>query len=528
VLDKAADSIDRVFKPVTQAVNGIGTGILLLMVVLMGVNVILRYLFKQPIPGTVELEEFMLVILVFLGLAYTAVQKRHVRVDLVISRVPHSARAVIDSITSLLSLCLCFLIVWRVVVYALAEWEQDARGLILQVPTFPFIFLAAFGCALLGIALLVELLRSLAEVGRSRQWLSFGAGCVLVALLFGIIVWLQPPAEAMAFIGFAILLLFLALGMYIAFTMLLVGFLGSTYLLGINAAFYYLGNVPFKTVAEYTLCVIAFFVLMGYVCSEVGISRDLYYTTHRWLGQLPGGLAMATIAGCAGFGAICGDSFATAAVMGSAALPEMKRYNYSPQLATGCVAAGGTLGTMIPPSIGMIFYCIITDQSIGKLFIAGILPGLLLSSMFMLMIYGQARLNPKLAPPGPKVGFIERLLALRGTWAMLLLFLLVIGGIYVGIFTPTEAGAIGACGALIIGLAKRELSWRKLLAALLESGRTVAMLLIILVGAFMLNYFLVASKAPLLISNFVVGLGVNRYVVFIFILLVYVLLGCVK
>jgi len=527
VLDKAGDYLDKVLKPVTKVVNGIGTGILLLMVLLEGVNVILRYFVRRPMPGTVELEELMLVVLVFLGVAYTAVQKRHVKVDLVLSRLPHSVRAVIDSITTLLSLVLCFLLVWRVIVYALAGWERGAASSILRVPFFPFTFLVAFGSALLGIALLVELLRSLAEVARSRQWLLLGAGCVLVSLLFGAIMWLQPPAEAMAFIGFGILLLFLALGMYIAFTMVLVGFFGSTYLSGINAGFYYLGNVPFENIADYSLCVIAFFVFMGYVCSEVGIARDLYYTTHKWLGQLPGGLGIATVWGCAGFGAICGDSFATAAVMGSAALPEMKRYSYSPQLATGCVAAGGTLGSMIPPSIAMIIYCIITDQSIGKLFIAGIFPGLLLSSIFMLMIYSQARLNPKLAPPGPRTSLLEKLLALRGVWAMLLLFLLVMGGIYVGIFTPTEAGAIGACGALIIGLSKRELSWQRLVTALLESGRTVAMLLIILVGAFMLSYFLAASKAPFLISNFVVGLGVSRYVIFIFILLVYAFLGCV-
>jgi tripartite ATP-independent transporter DctM subunit len=527
VLDKAGNYIDRVLKPVTNVVNSIGTSILLLMVLLMGVNVFLRYFVGKPVVGTLELEEFMLVILVFFGIAYTAVQKRHVKVDLVLSRLPHSVRPVINSITSLISLGLCSLMVWRVVVYALAKWEQGAQSITLGVPFSPFIFLAAFGGALLAVALMAELLRSLAEVARSRQWLLFGAGCVLVSLLFGAIVWLHPPAEAMAFIGFGILLLFLALGMYIAFVMLLVGFFGSSYISGINAGFHYLGKVPFETVADYSLCVIAFFVLMGYICSEVGISRDLYNTTHKWLGQLPGGLAMATIAGCTGFGAICGDSFATAAVMGSAALPEMKRYNYSPQLATGCVAAGGTLGTMIPPSIGMIFYCIITDQSIGKLFLAGILPGLLLASMFMLLIYGQARLNPQLAPRGPRVGFKERLLALRGTWAMLILFLLVIGGIYMGIFTPTEAGAIGACGALIIGLAKRELRWQRLVTALLESGRTVAMLFIILIGAFMLSYFLAASEAPFLISNFVVGLAINRYVILALVLLIYVFLGCV-
>lgn len=527
MLDKAGDSIDRVLKPVSQIVNGIGTGILLVMVLLMGVNILLRYFLRQPIPGTVELEALMLVVLVFCGLAYAAVQKRHVRVDLLLSRVPQSARAVIDNITSLISLGLCSLVVWQSAIYALGRWEYGSGSITLHIPLSPFIFLVAFGSALLGIALLVEFIRSLAEVAKARQWLLFGAGYVLVSLLFGAIAWLQPPAETMAFIGFGILLLFLALGMYIAFTMLLVGFFGSTYLQGISAGLHHIGTVPFDTVAEYTLCVVAFFVLMGYICAEVGISRDLYYTMHKWLGQLPGGLAMATVGGCAGFGAICGDSFATSAVMGSAALPEMKRYNYSPQLATGCVAAGGTLGSMIPPSIAMIFYCIITDQSIGNLFIAGIFPGLLLASMFMLLIYGQARLNPKLAPPGPKIGFKDRLLALRGTWAMLFLFLLVIGGIYVGIFTPTEAGAIGACGALLIGLTKRELSWQKLFTALLESGRTVAMLFIILVGAMMLSYFLAASKAPFLISNFVVGLGVSRYIVFVFILLVYVFLGCV-
>ncbi|MBA7541241.1 hypothetical protein ES705_33548 [subsurface metagenome] len=527
MIDKAADHLDRVLKPVSRVINGVGTGVLLAMVLLMGVNVVLRYAIRQPIPGTVEMEELMLVVLVFFGITYAAVQKRHVRVDLVLSKLPQSVRAVINSITSLISLGLCCLLVWRVVVYALEKWQLATQGIALKVLIAPFIFVAAFGAALLAIALLVEFLRSLAEVNRKQQWPWFAAACVLVLLLFGAIVWLQPSSEVMAFIGFGILLLFLLLGMYIAFVMIMVGFLGSFYLLGMNSAFYYLGLVPFDTVSNYSLCVVAFFVLMGYICSEARISRDLYSTAHKWLGQLPGGLAMATVGGCAGFGAICGDSFATSAVMGTAALPEMKRYNYSPQLATGCVAAGGTLGSMIPPSIAMIFYCIITDQSIGVLFIAGILPGVMLAAIFMLMIYGQARFNPAMGPPGPKVGFMERLVALKGVWSMLMLFVLVIGGIYVGIFTPTEAGAIGACGAILIGLGKRELTWKKLSTALLESGRTVAMLLIILIGAMMLGYFLTASKAPLLISNFVVGLDVSRYVVLAIILLVYVLLGCI-
>lgn len=527
MLSKIADSLESLIKPVIHFVNRVGTVILLFMVLLLGVNVILRYFIRKPIKGSVELEEFLLVILVFLGVAYTAIQRRHIKVDLVISRLPLSVQPVITSVTSFLSIGLCAVMTWQIVVYAQARWSYGAESIILNLPLFPFIFVAAFGSALLGLVMLVEFLRFLAEVGKNRKWASLGVFFVLISTLFVSIALIHPPAEVMAFVAFGFLILFLALGMHIVFVMLLLGFLGNSYLNGFKAGLHHIGTAPYETIADYSLCVVAFFVLMGYIASQAGISRDIYSTTQRWLGQLPGGLAMATVWGCAGFGAICGDSFATSAVMGTAALPEMKRYRYSPKLATGSVAAGGTLGTLIPPSIAMIFYCIITGQSINKLFIAGILPGILLTSMFMLIIYFQVRLNPGLAPPGPKTRFKEKILSLKGTWTMLLLFVLVIGGIYAGLFTPNEAGAVGACGALLIGLVKREISMKKLNAALVETGQTVAMLLIILVGAVMLGYFLAASKAPLLISDFVVGLSVNRYVTLILILLVYAFLGCV-
>jgi len=526
-MDKAGDYLDKVLKPVSRAVNSVGTGILMLMVVLMGVNVGLRYLFERPIPGTVELEEFMLAVLVFFGVAYTAVQKGHVRIDLVVSRFPQPVQAVVNSITSLFSLGLCFLIVWRSVVLAQTNWHYGATSVILHVPLFPFMFVIAFGSALLCLVLLAEFLHSVAQVARSGQWLSFGGGLLLVLLLLGAVVWLQPSAQAMAFIGFGVLLLFLAFGMYIAFAMALVGFLGMSYISGVGAGLHLMGAVPYATAASYSLCVVPFFVLMGHVCSIAGISRDLYSTAYKWLGQLRGGLAMATIGGCAGFAAVSGDSMGTAAVMGAAAIPEMRRYNYSPQLATGCVAAGGTLGILIPPSMGFIFYAIITEESIAALFIAGILPGLLLTALFMLIIYIQVRYNPKMAPPGPRTNFKDKLISLKGTWGMIVLFMLVIGGIYFGIFTPTEAGAVGACGALLIALFNKQLSWQKLTAALLETGRTVAMLFILLIGAWILGYFLAGSKAPFQISDFISGLPLPRYVLLMLILLIYVFLGCV-
>jgi len=527
VLNKFADSLENFIKPVIHFVNRVGTVILLFMVLFLGINVLLRYIIKRPIKGSVEIEEFLLVILVFFGMAYTAIKKRHIKVDLVLQKLSESAQSVITSITSAISVGLCIVMTWQIIVYAQIKWATRAESIILDLPLFPFIFVAAFGSALFGLAMLVEFLRSLAKVSQNRKWLSLGLYFSLVLILFITVVFLAPPPEAMAFIAFGFLIFFLALGMHVFFVMLLLGFLGNSYLHGFKAGLHHIGTVPYETIAEYSLCVVAFFVLMGFIASQAGISRDIYSTSHHWLGQLPGGLAMATVWGCAGFGAICGDSFATSAVMGTAALPEMKRYRYSPKLATGSVAAGGTLGTLIPPSIAMIFYCIITGQSINELFIAGILPGILLTSMFMLVIFGQVRLNPQLAPPGPKRRFKEKILSLKRTWSMLLLFVLVIGGIYAGFFTPNEAGAVGACGALLIGFAKREISMRKLNDALVETGQTVAMLLIILVGAIMLGYFLAASKAPLAISNFVVGLSANRYLTLALILLVYAFLGCV-
>lgn len=519
--------MESLIKPIIHFANRVGTIILLFMVLLLGFNVILRYLINRPIKGSVEMEEFLLVILVFFGVAYTAIKKQHIRVDLLISRLPESFQPVISSVTSALSVGLCVVVTWQTAVYAQTRWASSAESIILHLPLFPFILATALGCALLGLAMLVEFLRSLSEVSQNRQWLSLAIFSSSLLLLCFSVVLLHPSPESMAFVIFGLLILFLALGMHILFIMLFLGFLGTSYLLGIQAGLFHIGTAPYETIADYSLCVVAFFVLMGYIASQAGISRDIYLTTHHWLGQLPGGLAMATVWGCAGFGAISGSSLATSAVMGTAALPEMKRYRYNPKLATGTVAAGGTLGSLIPPSIAMIFYCIITGESISRLFIAGILPGILMTSVFMLIIFFQVRVNPKLAPRGPKTELKEKILSLKRTWAMLLLFVLVIGGIYMGLFTPNEAGAIGACGALLIGLFNREINLKRLNTALIETGQTVAMLLIILVGAIILGYFLAASKAPLLISDFVVGLSVNRYITLTLILIVYAFLGCV-
>lgn len=327
-------------------------------------------------------------------------------------------------------------------------------------------------------------------------------------------------------IGIVALLVILALGMPIGFAMGLVGFAGFSYLGGMDSGLAILNLSPYATAASYGLSVIPLFVLMGQFVLYSGLGKNIYSSTNSWIGHLPGGLSMATIAACAGFSAISGSSTATAATIGTVSLPEMQKYRYRPSLATGSIAVGGTLGILIPPSMILILYGVFTDESIGRLFIAGILPGLLLAILLMFTIYVHVRIDPDLAPSAAKASFKERLIALKGVWEILVLFVVVIGGIYLGVFTPTEAAAIGAAGSFILALLKRQLTLKNLAASLLDTGETTAMIFIILIGATIFGQFLAVSKIPVVLTDFVVGLGLSRYVTMGIILFVLLLFGC--
>ncbi len=328
-------------------------------------------------------------------------------------------------------------------------------------------------------------------------------------------------------IGVCVLLVLLFSRMPIGFVMGLVGFIGFAYLTSFGGGLGVLRTVVYSTFADYNLSVIPLFILMGSFCFFAGLSKDLYDTVHSWLGQLRGGLAMATVGACAGFAAISGSSLATAATMGTVALPEMKRYKYDDRLATGAVAAGGTIGILIPPSVILILYGIITEQSIGKLFLAGFIPGILEAFFYMVTIYILCKSNPLMGPPGPKTSFTGKITSLKNTWIVLALFVLVIGGIYLGVFSPTEAAGVGAFGAFIFGLARRRLGWQAFKNSLADTGKTTAMIFVIILGAMILGYFLAVSRIPFVLADSVAALEVNRYVILVLILLVYLFLGCV-
>ena len=326
-------------------------------------------------------------------------------------------------------------------------------------------------------------------------------------------------------VGIFVLLFLLSLRMWIGFALALVGFLGFAFIGGIKGALGVLATVPYTTVSSYNMTVIPLFLFMGTITSTGGISGDLYDTGYKWLGHLRGGLAIATIAACAGFAAICGSSMATSGTMGRVALPEMRKYRYDPQLASGCVASGATLGILIPPSLGFILYAILTEESVGLLFMAGIVPGLLMAVLFAMTIALMTKHNPHLGPRGPKTTFSEKISSLKRTWAMLCLFCLVMGGIYLGVFTPNEAGAIGAFGAIVITALAGRLTRQSFVRALLDTGQITAMILFLIIGAMIFMNFMAISKLPFMLANFMNGISLSKYFILAIIILAYGVIG---
>ena len=332
---------------------------------------------------------------------------------------------------------------------------------------------------------------------------------------------MEPVLTGVA--GILALTLLLVSGMRIAYATALCGFIGLWVLRGYEPAAGIAGLMPYAESSHYSLLVLPLFVLMGYLAHHAGITRNIYWTARQWLGHLPGGLAIATIFGCAGFAAACGASTASAAVMGRVALPELKRFGYNQKVAAGCVAAGGTLATMIPPSVIMVIYGFIAEQSIGALLLAGILPGLLQALSYSLMLYLRFRSDPSLGPSVTGVTWPERVKSLRGTWGMFALVLIVLGSIYTGFATPTEAAGIGALGAFVMALPRMRKSDLK--TALLETARTTAMMFAIIIGVLIFVRFLAFSGMPEALVDTVTSFEVNRYVVLIGILAMYLVLG---
>jgi tripartite ATP-independent transporter DctM subunit len=533
-LSQAVHTLDKV-NLFSRWVNTIGVSVFFLMVCLTFIDVFMRYIFNRPILGSKEITELMLVLVVSLAIAYTYSERRHVSVEVVTSRLSAKARLVMDTVTTLISAVVFGIMVWRTSVQFLFFFNTHRiHGLAVGIPAAPFQSVIVLGCTLLFLLLLRSLLHNIAEGLRLRlrgyMWsLMFGIPVLLLVLA---VFWMQSALwhlslPVVGLIGVASSLVFMFMGMPVAFSLILTSFLFIGHIRGTTTALDIIGTEVFSTTSNYLWSVVAFFIIMGYFCLFARFGEDIYYSADKWFGHMSGGLAIATIGASTAFAGIVGDSLSVTTTMGTVALPQMRKYRYDDHLSTGTIAAGATIGPMIPPSMGFILYAILTEQSIGKLFIAGIIPGLLLAIVFTASIYLRCRRNPELGPPGQRATWGERMVSLKFGWPIAILFLLVIGGIYAGIFTATEGGGIGAAGAVIIGLAMKRFTWQNFNSALLGAGRTMGMIALILVGAMMFTRFVAWCNLAGVMREFMTGLALPSSVIILMILIIFLALGFV-
>ncbi len=529
-----ADLFGRINQPIINNLNTIAIFSLALMMIITVVDVFSRFLFNLPVTGSIEITGYLLLLTILLGIPYASLKNQHININTIVAKFSDRGKLIIDCVINFISLILFGVIFWRSIIYSISLRDMNTVTAVLQLPTHYFAMIASLCSILIILVLISKLFKNLGDGCKSKKnivlWGIFGF-LILVIFYFIAIgsknLGIRIDPVTVGIVGLGILIFAFLSGMPIFISLIFVGFLGMCFLRGANAGFSIVGSSLYTASSNYNFSVIPLFVLMGEFCFYSGLGKELYETAYRWIGHKPGGLAMGTIAGCAGFASVCGDSMATAVTMGTVAIPEMKRYGYDSGLATGAVAAGGTLGVLIPPSLAFILYALLTDQSIALLFIAGIIPGIILSLLFMLSIYIRSIRNPVLGPPGPRTTLKEKFESIKGLWATLTLFIIVIGGMYVGIFTPTEGGSIGAFGSLIIGIIRKRLSWQGIKSSFIEGSKISAICISILIGAEIFGPFLSTSRLPIELANFVVNISVNPILILLIILIIYLFLGCI-
>ena len=525
---------EKITVAAARSINSMGAAALALMMFLTATDVCLRYIFSRPLMGAYEIIEYMMVIVTTFGLGYGEFHKEHIAVDLLSSRFPRKTKALVD--TALYTLCtgIVMVITWQSIIYAETVKAGGYVSQSLYIPVYPFVYALAFGFAFFFLMLAVTLRGQIVQAtDETRRWAWAGLflGFVLVVLfstmpVFREMAWKLSPLNA-GLVSIGLLLVLTFSGIYLGVAMGLIGFVGMIYLVGLKTGFSIMGTTPYATMAVYSFSVIPLFILMGTFCFHSGLSEEIYFAVHTFLGHMRGGLAMATVGACACFAAVSGSGMATAATMGKVALPEMRKYKYDLRLAAGSIAAGGSMGILIPPSTILILYGILTQQSIGKLFLAGFIPGVLEAVFYMIVITVLCKFNPSLGPKGPKTNLREKAVAFKSTWGIAALFLLVIGGIYLGVFTPSEAAGVGAFGALVLTFIKRKLNWKIFSSSLSDTSKMVAAMMFILAGAMIFGRFLAVSRLPFVLANYVAGLAVNRYVILSVIILLYLILGSI-
>ena len=525
--------LEQIQIAVEKGFSGLSGAVITFLMLITTADVFLRYVFNSPIPGVYPLCEMMMLGAVYPAVAYVQQKKGHVRVDILIDRLQGSPRISFELGTLMLALVAFGIMCWQSGILAWGAWVSgDYEMGEVHYPFWPAKTVMTLGLALLCLRLITDIKDYFLQLkNSSRKWIFWLIVSFIPLLAFSTLFGLISPGQieptTIGWMMLAAMTVVLFMGLPIAFGLLFIGILGYWVLAGPERTLSVLGIIPYDKVANYTLSVIPLFILMGHLAYQAGFATSMYNTCQKWLGHLPGSMAQATVVGGAAFGAACGAGVASCATLAKICIPIMREHGIDDKMALGCVGAVGGLAALIPPSIMMVIFAMITYQSAAKLLIAGVIPGLLAAACFMVLIYVMVKLNPKLAPPLTiKITWKERFISLKDSWGIAILGFTIIGGILTGVFTPTEAGALGAGGAFFLGLITRRLTLKNFLEAILDSTKTTAMIFLIIASALVLCNFLGISRLPAVSSDYIMNLLVPRVLILTGVVILYIIAGC--
>ena len=500
---------------------------------MISMDVLCRWLFNKPIFGSIELCELLMIIACFPAFCHTQNQGTHLNVDIFLSRLSKKCQDICGVFTWSVASFYLSLLFYRMVKNAFKLYDRMEATELLNIPLWPITAFGAFFIGFLTLLVLVDAWVAFQKASHAGNAFfpifSFCAAIVVSLMPF----WLAGtclglPKAAIGGVAFAYLLLLSMFGMPIGMSMLVSGIQGLIIIMpNINLPLSMIGPSPVHSVGAILMVVIPMFILMGEIALFGDVSSDLFRACSAWLGHLPGGLAIATVGGCAGFAAVCGDSVATAMTMASVSMPAMREKKYNTGFAASCLAIGGPLGILIPPSLGFLVYAIITEESVGKLFMAGVIPGILLTVLLAMTIYLRTLLNPSLAPRGNKHSWSERFRSLTGVLPMLGLFSIIMGGMLTGICTPNEGGALASFACLLYTIVRKKMNGKNLRHAVESTMTMTSKIFLIIIGVHILGYCLAASRFPTALSTFIADAHMGKIGILISVIIMYLVLGCV-
>jgi tripartite ATP-independent transporter DctM subunit len=533
-MQKVISALDKV-GVFSRWTNIIGIIALFSMIILNFTDVLLdTKLIHHPFKGTTGLTEIMMITGIWLAVAHSQNEKGHLSIDVITSRLSPLNRLSIDFVANIISLGTVGIIIWKSIDQAIYfAGKNMMHNQFLPIPSAPFAGIIALGAIAFWLLLLRDFLKIIVEArqaGVSRyRWAIMVAVPVILAVLIGLFMqkgFLQIDLGLLAVIGIAVFVILMLAGVPLAITMILTAVIFISNIRGSLTAFDMIATDIYRTSGSYSFSVLPFFMMMGFFALYARFGEDLYLAGYKWLGHMRGGLSYATIGACTGFAAIVGDPIASVSTMGSAAYPQMKKYHYDDHLSSGSIVAGSSLGPIIPPSSAFILVGLLTGVPIGSMLISGVIPGLLLAGLFCLLVYVWCRINPQAGPAGEKSAWWPRFVSLKAGGPVLVVFLVCIGGIYLGIFTPTRGGAVGAFAAFVIALLMKRYNWKNLSQALLDGGKNVSTVFLILVGAQMFTRFLAWCNLSVNMTNFINGLGLSSTLFMALTLAFFFIMGC--